>query len=155
MSVILEAFLNTLWQTGAIALLAWAALRWTPRINAATRGAVWWAVLAFVVLLPVIRGMRELPGEGPAPRPPLSAPVSESAAPDRGACTPCRGARPARTGAGHAALRFVDHVVSRGVVRVLCGTVRPSGLQLPTSAPSEGTRAAAPRGNSRPTSTPG
>jgi beta-lactamase regulating signal transducer with metallopeptidase domain len=83
MSVILEAFLNTLWQTGAIALLAWAALRWTPRINAATRGAVWWAVLAFVVLLPVIRGMRELPGDGPALRPSLSAPVSESAVPDR------------------------------------------------------------------------
>ena len=52
MSIILEAFLNTLWQTGAIALLAWAALRWTPRINAATREAVWWAVLAFVILLP-------------------------------------------------------------------------------------------------------
>ena len=83
MSIILEAFLNTLWQTAAIALLAWAALRWTPRINAATREAVWWAVLAFVILLPVIRGLRELPGESPASRPAPSAPVYESAAPDR------------------------------------------------------------------------
>ena len=62
MSVILEVFLNTIWQTAAVALLAWAALRWLPRINAATREAVWWAVLAFVVLLPVLR---ILPGEPP------------------------------------------------------------------------------------------
>ena len=53
MNVILEVFLNTFWQTAAVALVAWAALRWLPRVNAATRGAVWWAVLAFVVLLPV------------------------------------------------------------------------------------------------------
>jgi beta-lactamase regulating signal transducer with metallopeptidase domain len=82
MTIILEAFLNTLWQTGAIALLAWAALRWTPRINAATRAAVWWAVLAFVVLLPFIRGLRELPGEGPASRPGLAMAVSQASAPD-------------------------------------------------------------------------
>src|SRR5207237_175235 len=82
MSIILEAFLNTLWQTGAIALLAWAALRWTPRINAATRVAVWWAVLALVVLLPCIRGLGEMPGEGPVTRAALSTPVSEPAAPD-------------------------------------------------------------------------
>jgi beta-lactamase regulating signal transducer with metallopeptidase domain len=82
MSIILEALLNTLWQTGAIALLAWVGLRWTPRINAATRAAVWWAVLAFVILLPFIRGLREMPGGSPAPRPALSMPVSEFAAPD-------------------------------------------------------------------------
>jgi beta-lactamase regulating signal transducer with metallopeptidase domain len=78
MSIILEAFLNTLWQTAAIALLAWAALRWTPRINAATREAIWWAVLAFVILLPVIRGVREIPPEPPVVRSALSASVSES-----------------------------------------------------------------------------
>src|SRR5262249_35139832 len=61
-----------------IVLLAWAALRWTPRINAATREVVWWAVLAFVFLLPVIRGMRETPAEPPVVRSALSAPVSES-----------------------------------------------------------------------------
>src|SRR5580704_14605210 len=51
------ALLNSLWQSAAMALLVWAALRFLPRlnvkINAATRCAVWWAVLAAVVLLPL------------------------------------------------------------------------------------------------------
>jgi beta-lactamase regulating signal transducer with metallopeptidase domain len=51
------ALLNSLWQSAAVALLVWAALRFLPRlnvkINAATRCAVWWAVLAAVVLLPI------------------------------------------------------------------------------------------------------
>ncbi len=51
------ALLNSLWQSAAIALLVWALLRFLPRlkvkINAATRCAVWWAVLAAVVLLPI------------------------------------------------------------------------------------------------------
>ena len=72
MNFILEAFLNTLWQTAAIALLAWAALRWIPRVNAATREAVWWAVLAFVVLLPIVRGV---PAQRPAPHAASSASV--------------------------------------------------------------------------------
>ncbi len=65
MNSILEVFLNTFWQTAAVALLAWVALRVTPRVNAATRETVWWAVLAFVVLLPVMRG---LPAQRPIPR---------------------------------------------------------------------------------------
>jgi len=51
------ALLNSLWQSAAVALLVWAAFRFLPRlnvqINAATRCAVWWAVLAAVVLLPM------------------------------------------------------------------------------------------------------
>jgi beta-lactamase regulating signal transducer with metallopeptidase domain len=51
------ALLNSLWQSAAMALLVWAALRFLPRlnitINAATRCAVWWAVLAAVVFLPL------------------------------------------------------------------------------------------------------
>jgi beta-lactamase regulating signal transducer with metallopeptidase domain len=51
------ALLNSLWQGALIALLVWAALRLLPRvnirINAATRCAVWWAVLAAVVILPL------------------------------------------------------------------------------------------------------
>ncbi|MBZ5632737.1 MAG: M48 family metalloprotease [Acidobacteriia bacterium] len=51
------ALLNSLWQSAALALLVWAALRFLPRVNvrlnAATRCAVWWAVLAAVVLLPM------------------------------------------------------------------------------------------------------
>src|SRR5271169_5643040 len=65
MNSILEVFLNTLWQTAAVALLAWVALRLTPSVNAATRETVWWAVLAFVVLLPV---MRAVPVQRPIPR---------------------------------------------------------------------------------------
>jgi len=72
MSVILEVFLNTIWQTAAVALLAWAVLRWLPGVNAATREAVWWAVLALLVLLPVLR---ILPGEPPAYREPIATSV--------------------------------------------------------------------------------
>jgi beta-lactamase regulating signal transducer with metallopeptidase domain len=56
--IILESLLNTFWLTAAVALVVWAGLRWMPRVNAATRGAVWWSVLAFVLLLPVVRIVR-------------------------------------------------------------------------------------------------
>ncbi len=69
------ALLNSLWQSAAMALLVWAALRFLPRlnvkINAATRCAVWWAVLAAVVLLPIA------PQQTKVPNSPL--PSSESA----------------------------------------------------------------------------
>uniref|UniRef100_Q01SU6 Peptidase M56, BlaR1 n=1 Tax=Solibacter usitatus (strain Ellin6076) TaxID=234267 RepID=Q01SU6_SOLUE len=58
MNTILEVFLNTFWQAAAVALLVWVALRWMPRVNAATRGVVWWSVLALVLLLPVMRVAR-------------------------------------------------------------------------------------------------
>src|SRR4051794_24863274 len=53
MSSFLEALLNTLWQGAVLALLMWAAMRLLPRINAATRCAVWWVVLAIILLLPL------------------------------------------------------------------------------------------------------
>jgi len=57
LGTVFAALLNTLWQSAGLALLVWAALRFLPRINvrinAATRCAVWWAVLAAVVLLPM------------------------------------------------------------------------------------------------------
>jgi beta-lactamase regulating signal transducer with metallopeptidase domain len=49
----LTAVLNTLWLALAVAAVMWFALRLMPRVNAATRHAVWWAVLALVVLMPV------------------------------------------------------------------------------------------------------
>src|SRR5689334_6065255 len=56
LGTIFAALLNSLWQSAAVALLVWIAFRFLPRlnihINAATRCAVWWAVLAAVVLLP-------------------------------------------------------------------------------------------------------
>ena len=89
MSVILEVFLNTIWQTAAVALLAWAVLRWLPRINAATREAVWWAVLAVVVLLPALR---MLPVEPPPYHEPIAAsnPATFDAAPAPIAAAPAQ-----------------------------------------------------------------
>jgi len=48
----IAAVLNSLWQAFAIAAFVWAVLKIAPRVNAATRHAVWWAVLAVVILLP-------------------------------------------------------------------------------------------------------
>ena len=49
----LMAVLNTLWQGLAVAAVMWIVLRMMPRVNAATRHAVWWAVLALVVFMPL------------------------------------------------------------------------------------------------------
>jgi beta-lactamase regulating signal transducer with metallopeptidase domain len=49
----LTAVLNTLWLAFAVAAVIWLALRLMPRVNAATRHAVWWAVLALVLLMPL------------------------------------------------------------------------------------------------------
>jgi beta-lactamase regulating signal transducer with metallopeptidase domain len=54
MNAILIAFLNSLWQSAAIAAAVWIALRLARGVNAATRHAVWWAVLAVAVLLPLV-----------------------------------------------------------------------------------------------------
>jgi uncharacterized protein (TIGR03435 family) len=50
--VIVIALLNSLWQSGILAAFVWAALKLAGRINAATRYAIWWVVLAVAVLLP-------------------------------------------------------------------------------------------------------
>src|SRR5437870_5606338 len=49
---ILVAVLNSLWQGAIVAALVWLALRFSPRINAATRYVIWWAVLGVVLVLP-------------------------------------------------------------------------------------------------------
>jgi len=49
---VLSAVLNTLWQAALIVAAGSVALRFLPRINAATRHLIWWAVLAVVVTLP-------------------------------------------------------------------------------------------------------
>jgi len=48
--------LNSLWQGASIAALIWIVMRFLPRLNAATRYAIWWAVLAAVLLLPLVPG---------------------------------------------------------------------------------------------------
>ena len=78
------ALLNNLWQSAAICLLVWAALRFLPRfhvrINAATRCAVWWAVLAAVVLLPIAPESDKKIESSPASYQQVSSPVPVPAA---------------------------------------------------------------------------
>ena len=64
----LTAVLNTLWLALAVAAVMWFALRLMPRVNAATRHAVWWAVLALVVLMPLATPL-------PRPVPPVPSPA--------------------------------------------------------------------------------
>ena len=68
-SVIVIALLNSLWQSGMVAALVWLALRFAGRINAATRYAIWWIVLAVALLLPTAPWMqRQWRGQAqPAP----------------------------------------------------------------------------------------
>jgi beta-lactamase regulating signal transducer with metallopeptidase domain len=92
------ALLNSLWQSALIALLVWVALRFLPRvnirINAATRCAVWWAVLVAVVLLPLVAEQTSARGKAverpiassvlasiPAPIEPAPAVLSPAATP--------------------------------------------------------------------------
>lgn len=52
---VLEALLNSIVWTVAIAACAWAFLKLAPGVNAATRHIVWWTVLACVLIAPVVR----------------------------------------------------------------------------------------------------
>ena len=49
----MEAVLNGWWQGIALTLLVWLVLRELPRVNAATKVAIWQITLAAVILLPV------------------------------------------------------------------------------------------------------
>lgn len=59
--MVLLAFLNTLWQSAAVAALAWLAMRFLPRVSAATRLVVWWVVLGCVVALPLAQMAVRIP----------------------------------------------------------------------------------------------
>jgi beta-lactamase regulating signal transducer with metallopeptidase domain len=61
MNALLAAILNTLWQSAALAAIVWIVLRIARTTNAATRHAIWWVVLAVIVLLPAIPGPRSTP----------------------------------------------------------------------------------------------
>jgi beta-lactamase regulating signal transducer with metallopeptidase domain len=69
MNALFAAVLNTLWQSAALVAAVWVALRLARTTNAATRHAIWWTVLAVVVLLPAI------PARRPGPRPVVTAPT--------------------------------------------------------------------------------
>jgi beta-lactamase regulating signal transducer with metallopeptidase domain len=68
----LSALLNTFWQAAAIVAAASVALRFLPRINAATRHLIWWAVLAVVVMLPAAPSLMRM---SLAPHEPAADPV--------------------------------------------------------------------------------
>jgi beta-lactamase regulating signal transducer with metallopeptidase domain len=63
----LAAVLNTLWLALAVAAVIWLVLRLMPRVNAATRHVVWWAVLALVVLMPLATLLPRPAPPGPSP----------------------------------------------------------------------------------------
>jgi len=79
-TAILGAVLNSLWAAAILAAGVWAALRLAgPRVNAATRHAVWWIALAAVIVLPMMprRAAKTTPV---AARPSVSGPVSRNLA---------------------------------------------------------------------------
>lgn len=57
--------LNSLWQGASIAALVWIAMRFLPRLNAATRYVIWWIGLAVVLVLPLLPAWH-LSGSAPA-----------------------------------------------------------------------------------------
>jgi beta-lactamase regulating signal transducer with metallopeptidase domain len=63
----LTAVLNTLWLAFAVAVVIWLALRLMPRINAATRHAVWWSVLALIALMPLATPLLRTARPEPSP----------------------------------------------------------------------------------------
>src|SRR5258708_30082339 len=83
---VLVGVLDRLWQAVAVALVAWLALKLTPRINAATRFVVWWAVLAVVTVLPIAG--RLTTGWPPRPEAVVSAPVGSAPSSDLSVAAP-------------------------------------------------------------------
>src|SRR4051812_16071092 len=93
MNAVISALLNSLWPAAAVAATAWAILRFSPKMNAATRYAVWWAVLAAVIALPVAQPLMQRTRRETftrqftvrtAPAPPFVGPVAQpSDAPSR------------------------------------------------------------------------
>jgi beta-lactamase regulating signal transducer with metallopeptidase domain len=84
-TLVLTAIANTLWIGCAAALLAWWVPRLFPKMNAATRYAVCWAVMVFAALLPVLgvavvkRPVPAAPAVSPVERPPASVPEAAPA----------------------------------------------------------------------------
>lgn len=84
LGTVFASLLNSLWQSAAIALLVWVALRFLPRmgvkINAATRCAAWWAVLAAILILPLAPPRAKVISQQmPEPSPVLAAPPETTA----------------------------------------------------------------------------
>jgi TonB family protein len=83
------AVLNSLWMAAAATLVAGLALHLIPRVNAATRYAVWWVVLAVVVALPAAVALGSRQQNAPA-----AAPTTAQPQVHRAAAEPRRVSRP-------------------------------------------------------------
>ena len=71
----MSALLNGLWQGMLLTVVAWAAMKAIPGLNAATRHVLWWTTLTAVLLLPfaAVGGGRSVPaglGASPSMAPP-------------------------------------------------------------------------------------
>jgi uncharacterized protein (TIGR03435 family) len=64
---ILNAVVNSLWQALAVTALVWLALKFSARMNAATRHAIWWATLGVVLVLPVAPQLIQMIQRHPQP----------------------------------------------------------------------------------------
>ncbi len=78
---ILDAVINALWQAVAVAVLVRLALRFMPRMNAATRHAIWWATLAVVLVLPAGPRLTRMIRIHPQPAAVTATPAPKATAP--------------------------------------------------------------------------
>jgi beta-lactamase regulating signal transducer with metallopeptidase domain len=144
---VMSAVLNSVWQALAVVLLTWVTLKFTPRINAATRFVVWWAVLIVSIALPI--GSRLITAAPPRPEVAPPTLVSSSAstelvvAPDPLAITPAVAPRgPAlplefRTGAWPLWIFAVwSTVFLFHVARIVCSYGYLHGIRRRSRAPS-------------------
>jgi len=72
----LAALLNTLWYAAAVVALTWVVLRYSRRVNAATRYWIWTAVLGFLVVLPFLPALVANAGAAKSGAPAAAAPLA-------------------------------------------------------------------------------
>jgi uncharacterized protein (TIGR03435 family) len=61
-----QAVLNNLWQSAIVAVIVWLILRFARRLDAATRYAIWWIVLAAILIAPLLPRGTVLSPKAPA-----------------------------------------------------------------------------------------
>ena len=125
----LTAILNSGWLVLVAAAAMWIMLRLTPRMNAATRHAAWWAVLAIVVIgpcMPVASRVASVPAMLPQERPNFVSAASAPALVVRAEALPA--VAPPHRQQSATLGPLADSPVSRGAVPV--AAPRPSVLPV-------------------------
>jgi beta-lactamase regulating signal transducer with metallopeptidase domain len=92
-ATVIAAILNSFWQAAGLLAVAWLIMRFTPRMNAATRHVLWWALLGVVATLPVAPRVASLFEARPTAAISVEAVATEMELP---AATPVRPPAPAR-----------------------------------------------------------